>query len=32
MIENDLSKAAKLYEKANLVTLAIECFESGGEW
>ena len=32
MIENQLEKAAKLYEKANLVSLAIECYESAGEW
>ena len=32
MMVNELSKAAKLYEKAGLVTKAIECYESNGDW
>ena len=29
---NELKKAAKLYEAANLITKSIECFEACGEW
>ena len=32
MMINELSKAAQFYEKANLVTKAIECYESDGAW
>lgn len=29
---DELKKAAKLYEKANLITKSIECYEASGEW
>lgn len=29
---NEIKKASRLYEQANLITKAIECLESCGEW
>jgi hypothetical protein len=29
---NDLSKAAKLFERGNIIIRAIECYEANGDW
>lgn len=32
MFIDELKRAAQLYEKAGLISKAIECFEACGEW